>query len=285
MLTIADGATALSDLRTLVNAKLHNYAVPATATATGDGVSAIWELPHANIVEDSLDCTVASAAVTPTVDCPVGVATFATAPAEDAEIWVAYQHIRYPEDDVNAAINEALLEVWAEFHQVVIDTDSVTADATTYRYELPDDCAYLFRVEHLADSTSAPKRVRQWDVEEDEFTGTLILYQPEGSGTYRLHYVKQLTELTDDIPVDDTDALTMEEQGIPTQAKWGVVWLACAHLIESQLGQRARSNRFFNVEGSNVPKIYEIQRIAADYRGLAEIALARARKSPRVNRI
>jgi hypothetical protein len=251
MQTVASGSTTLSWLRAAVNEKLANYPLPASASATGDGVSAIWELPHANIVEDSLDSTVDDVAVTPTVDCAPGIATYDTAPATESEILVAYQYIRWSDDAVDAAINEAMLEIWGDLHQSYIDSTTITPASTTFRYELPLDCAYLFKVDYYADDSAPPTHVREWTVEEtrdDEGTGELattvhasylILYKPEASGTYRLHYVKMMTELA-----DDTDTLEVDA-GFPTQAKWGIVWLACSHLIMQQLAQRVRSNRFY----------------------------------------
>lgn len=275
-MAVAGGSTSLTDLTLIVNERLGNYAKPASEDAVGDGISTVFELTHSNIVAGSEVVEVAGVAADNTLLSDIGVVVFDSFPAEQAAVHVSYMYIQWTEKQVRDAINEALVEAWAEFHRDMTDETVVVADGTTSEFELPDDCSYLFRVEYRADPADAYSVVRQWRVNDTDYVNSVTIYNPESSGTYRINYVSSVVELA-------LGADTMEEAGVPTHAKWGVVWCACATLLGGLLGQRSRGNQFFNVEGSNVAKIYEIQKVMADYRSMAEIAFKKARRSPRIS--
>jgi len=272
--------TTFAEIIELVDEKLGNYARKASGTATGDGETTVFELLHGNITDGTLVLSIDSVVKTETTDYTVlyaqGIVTIDAAPAIDAVIAVSYEYDAWSESQVKNAINEGLYDVWSELHTVVADTTTITASATTHEYLLPTACAYLFRLDYRSSDTEGYTQEHGWRVVDKSGFHYVYIYSPQASGTYRLHYVNALVELTATSGTLEATAL------IPTKAKWAVVWFACSKLIAQQLSRRARSNRFFNADGANVPKVYELQRIVGDYQAMGELALKKAAKSPRV---
>lgn len=261
----------LTSLIDRVNRRLGNYPAHGETTLETDGTQTLFSLMHGNI--DSSTMGVSGYSGTYTLEEVGGYVTFAAAPPE-GDLTATYTYVQWGDDQVIEAINGAIYDVWAELHIIATDSTTIAVETGTYEYALPDDCAHLVRVDTRIAEQQGYLVTHGWRVLENEGVRTLYLYSPPATGTVRLHYVKDVTELAggDDL-LGDT---------LPAKAVEAVVWFACAALVAQQLAPRARSNRFFNADGPNVPKIYELQRIAGDFRALGELAVKKARRTPKV---
>lgn len=226
--------------------------------------------------DHSIVCTVDSVAETGfTADFDSGWIDFTAAPASGSEIIWSYHYNQYNDDDVLSAINVALAHIWAEVPKTTLDTTTITASSSTYEYALPSDCARLVRVDSRSSTTQPYEKENNWRVVENGATRYLYLFSaPSDGDTIRLHYVPEPTLFS-----YDTDTLTTVR--LPERAKWAIIYLSCFYLCEQKLLPRARTNQFKNAEGVNVPKPYEVQRIAADFRGLAELEMRKLRLGPK----
>lgn len=212
-----------------------------------------------------------------TMDFDSGWFTFDSgyAPGADLEVAWVYQYTQYNNADILSAVNAAVADVWAEIPKTTLDTSTITASSDTHEYALPTDCARLVRVDKRATANSPYEKEHNWRVVEDGATRYLYLFPAPTSGeTVRLHYVSEPTFFS-----SDTD--TMAAARLPERSKWAIIYLACFYLCEQKLLPRARTNQFKNAEGANVPKVYEIQRIAADFRSLAELEMRKLRLGPK----
>lgn len=224
----------------------------------------------------SVSCTVDSVAETGFIlDFDSGWVEFTAAPAADSTIIWSYHYSQYNNADILSAVNAAVADVWAEIPKTTLDTSTIAASSGTYEYALPSDCARLVRVDKRATANSPYEKEHNWRVVEDGATRYLYLFSAPTSGeTVRLHYVSEPTFFS-----SDTD--TMATARLPERSKWAIIYLACFYLCEQKLLPRARTNQFKNAEGANVPKVYEIQRIAADFRSLAELEMRKLRLGPK----
>lgn len=220
----------------------------------------------------SVSCTIDSTANTGfIVDFDSGWVTFASAPAEGGEILWVYEYSQFNDDDILSALNNAIADIWAEVPRVTLDTTSLVPDSSTFEYALPASCARLIRVDRRNSATSPYEKLRNWRVVESGATKYLYLFEaPTSSDTVRLHYVPEPTWFVDDLD-------TLAGIGLPERAKWALIYMACFYLCEGKLLPRSRTNQFKNAEGVNVPKIYEVQRVAADFRTLAELEMRKVR--------
>lgn len=229
-------------------------------------------------VPTSLVCTVDGEPNTDWVaDYDSGIVEFTSPPSPPgAEILWSYRYVQFNEADVSSAINMAIANVSDWVAPLVVDEETVTPQPGMYEYPLPPGCRRLLRVE-VKDTPESPYRVvRNWKVVRDAGESLLkFISQPSPGSTIRLHYVPGFAPFSSDATRIRGHLL------LPSDAKWAVVYLACATLCEQKLLPRARTNQFKNAEGVNVPKIYEVQRIAADFRALAEIEVRRLRLGPR----
>lgn len=221
----------------------------------------------------SVTCSVNNVASTAwEMDFTTGWVDFDEAPPDAAVILWKYLYTYYNADDIKSALNHAVATVWNEVPAATIVTLEGVANKT-YEYLLPSDCLRVTRVD-AGRHGSAYTLVHGWRVLEDGSNRTLYLYGVSDALTYRVHYIGAPGAL-----VADTD--TLGGIGIRNNAKWAVLYLAAAYLVESKLLPRSHTNRFFNAEGTNVPKVYEVQRIAGDYRALAELELRKLRLGPK----
>lgn len=231
--------------------------------AAGETVT-IW-------VPNSMACTVDATANTGwTMDFDSGWVDFTSAPGAGLEILWTYMYYQFNDKDILSSINAAVADVWAEVAQAKLDSATIVADSSTYEYALPTDCSRLVRVDSRSSDTSPYMQEHNWRVITNEGTRYLYLYTPSTGTTYRLHYVSEPTYFE-----EDTD--TLASRNIPERGKWAVIYMGCYYLIQGKLLPRARTNQFKNAEGVNVPKIFEVQRIAADFRALAEIEMRKVR--------
>jgi len=272
--------TTLADLRTLVTNYAGNYPLRQTCTASGDGVKTVFMLPDGNIDNGSVAVYVDTVLKTETthwaLDYNVGELSFVTAPGAGTDnISTTYYTVSYTDTQVDAAINQGIYKVWPLVAKTTINASAITLSSTTYEYALPGACAYLKRVDYRSSSTSPYIQEHGWRVVETGATRTLYLYNPQSTGTLRLHYISAPVELSDAAHTLETTAL------IPTRAKWAVVYYACSALKRQQLLRRSQSNVFHNAEKQNTVKLYELQRVIADFEAAAELELQRARSTPR----
>lgn len=193
------------------------------------------------------------------------------APDAGGEIIWNYIYSHYNKDDILSAINHAISDVWSEVPRTTTDTTTITAASTTYEYALPSTCLRLIRVDSRTSSTQPYEKLNNWRVVENGSTKYLYLFSaPTDGDTVRLHYIAEPGTM-------DEDSDTLAGVGLPERAKWAVVYGACFYLCENKLLPRARTNQFKNAEGVNVPKVYEIQRISADFRALTDIEMRKLR--------
>lgn len=270
-------ATTLSDIKREVRRLLSDLDETAYAQTTGDGVTMAFPLPDQNISADyNVGCLVNGVPTAGfTVDRDSGWVRFNTPPASGADIVWEYHYTQYNEADLLSAINDAVHNIWAEAPKTKLDTATIIAESNKSEYVLPEDCVRLIRVDRRSSPESPYEKVREWRVFEDNGAKYLyILSSPSPGETIRLHYIPEPTFF-----FDDTD--TMDMVRLPERAKWAIIYLTCFYLCEEKLLPRARTNQFKNAEGVNVPKAYEVQRIAADFRTLADIELRRMRLGPK----
>lgn len=272
--------TSLASLIDIIERKMQNWALFAQYTERGDGETYVFRLYRGATINGSVvvkvDGVVQVAPTQYTVDYEAGLLTFVTAPPDGAVIFISYQFKFYSQDDILDALNQAVVDVWAEIPPVSADTTTITGlSPGTYEYSLPDDCERIIRVEYRPTEMSMYELVTGWRVVRNGFTKMLKLLSPQPTGTYRLHYVASPGQFTS---IDDSlEGAT----GLPASAKWAVIYLACFYMLEDKLLSRVRTNQFKNAEGVNVPKIYEVQRVAADFRTLADVELRKLRIGPK----
>lgn len=221
----------------------------------------------------SVVCSIDSVASTAwEMDFATGWVDFTAAPIDGAVIVWKYLYTYYADADIKSALNQAIAALWVEVPAASTVTLSGIAN-TTYEYALPADCLKVTRVD-VGAAGSPFVQLHGWRVLENGPARTLYLYGVSDTLTYRVHYIPVPGLLS-------RDSDTLASVSVKDNAKWALLYLAAAYLVESKLLARAHTNRFFNAEGTNVPKIYEVQRIAADYRALAELELRKLRLGPK----
>lgn len=220
----------------------------------------------------TVQCTIDGVAETGwTADLENGWFTFSAAPLSGEILAWTYSYSQYSRSDILSAVNHAVFDTWNEVPRATTDTASIVADSSTYEYALPSNCLRLIRVEKRASATSPYEKENEWRVIESGSTKTLKLFQaPSPSETIRLHYIAEPGTL-------DEDSDTLAGAGLPERAKWSVIYGACFYLCENKLLPRVRTNQFKNAEGANVPKVYEIQRVASDFKTLADLEMRKLR--------
>jgi hypothetical protein len=279
--------TTLAELRTYVDQFMGNYPMRVSSVASGDGVQTVFMLPDGNLEEGSISVYVDDVLKTITthytIDYTTGELTFLSAPADGTDnIEVNYYVQPFMLDQVDAAINQGIYRVWPSVAKTKTDTTTITPASTTYEYALPADCAYLKRVDYSSADGQPYMKINSWRVLEDtdddatpEDLRYLYLYSPPATGTVRLHYIPK--------PVDLSDAADTLEYAsyIPTRAKFAVIYYACAVLKRHQLLRRSQTSQFHNAESASVVKLYELQRIVADFEAAAKLELESASMTPK----
>lgn len=84
-----------------VRALIPDKAIYDRASATGDGVTTTFELPHAPVVSGSVAATLDGVSTSAyTADLALGLVTFTAAPADGAAIVITYQHTMLSDEDL-----------------------------------------------------------------------------------------------------------------------------------------------------------------------------------------
>jgi hypothetical protein len=271
-------ATALSDLRTLVNRRLGNHLQWAAATDTGDGNSALFRLPNQNIVTSTLIVQVDGVNASGSLDDESGWYTFTVAPALSAVLTFEYAYVVWLDVRVDEAINSAIDELFGKFHVEGFNDDLLSEGGAEFVAKTSADVDLdpedrITRVEFWTGSRWA--KTERWSVAVQNGKKVIIFEVTPAIGTnIRISYHARPGNLT-------LDADTLETtSGLPTRAKEPIVLLACSSLITERMHHRIRDDRAHNTQGDNPVKSYEIQNDANYLRQQAEVLASKLRMAP-----
>lgn len=96
---------SVAQVRTIVNDKAQHD----RATATGDGASTLFEMPHGPVLTGTITVTNAGTAQTdPThysIDLDLGLITFVSAPSDGNALVFTYQHTLISDDDITTFLS------------------------------------------------------------------------------------------------------------------------------------------------------------------------------------
>ena len=273
------GTVTLADLRSRVNKKLRNFSYWVSYHDSGNGENVDFVMPVGNMVENSLTVTCTTAQTPPTIDLESGWIILSNAPEEDEDILFRYRAKVWDDDDIDEAINGAVRYLYSRF--VLEDTDESITTTTEYEYALPDDMAYVKRVEYKASGGTSYTTQKQngWEVFRSGGTRYLRLYGAlSADGTLRLVGFPRPGPL-----VKDTDTLEASAH-LDGMAQDPVVYYACWAVLHDVVSQKASSNAFLNAEGPNALRMIDVLRAADEFLKTCEMHAERLRSTPHFNR-
>ena len=273
--------TSLTELIRLVRMELQDFPQAMhDVDKEGDGVATKFRL-YQNVYEaDGVSITAAGTAIAAadfTVDYDSGWVTFDTAPATGSALVFDYSCVCHSDEQVTAAINAAIDDCYGPLVAMGENSTLTTTGATELLCETstgadlsPDD--HVERVEYWDDPTWV--LLHDWRINNHSGKKYIHFRRTPASGlTIRISYIARPGSLT-------SGAQTLEgTAGLPTRAREAVVLFACAKLVSSQRSARTHSNMFYNAEGNNMSKVYDLRMRIQDLQAEGGLALRKA--SPR----
>jgi hypothetical protein len=272
-----DGVS-LTELIRLVRMRIGDFPqLVKEADKVGDAVTVAYRL-FSNVYEaDGVTVTVDGTASSDyTVDYDSGWLTFNTAPEDGLAITFAYSVVLHTDEQIAEALNAAIddtfgsLVVQGENDDLVADgSERLLAEISAGNDLSPEDI--ITKVEYFSD----PQWVTFHDWRADNSVpGKKYLHWRRilNSGTQvRISYLVRPGSL-------DSGAQTLEgTAGLPGRAKEPIVLFACAKLVSQQMNARTHSNMFYNAEGANAAKQYDLRMRVMDLQAEGELALKRVR--------
>ena len=230
---------SLAEIRELINrTEIENNPVLGRSLFTGDGKQTQWYVapPGFYIYPDSFSVTVNDVAASYTLDSVSGIVTMDSIPAVDAVGVCQFTAVAFPDFQIDAAINRTIPNMFPQFW--VAERYLLTADGSTYEFEVPDEIEVVTSVDYQTASGTGgwSKQSRKRFTIEPDGTSTIIrYYTAPGAGTLRVHTVKRPNTFT-------YEDQTLSSLGLPKRALAPLISGTVYRLLMSKAALRIRTD-------------------------------------------
>ena len=222
-----------------VNQELENYPLLGTFSAEGDGETYIWHVPPIArfVVEDATFVVRINGSVynSYTMNYETGDITFATVPAEGAEIYIEFNHVHWLDEVVESAIAAAVDSTFPSFY--ISEVEEVSTDGSSFEYELTSIAVESVRQTEFRADTSGGWKVNTYGKKYECFwdgeTKTLRFYTAPAEGSLRVHLISR-------------PSITNGYINLPSRALSALVSYSCYYLLLQKMTRRLRSDVAIN---------------------------------------
>lgn len=274
-----------TELATRVRRMLSDYALPASARETADGVTNTWILPDRYIdpaslrVYKTVDTVVSEVTGTSqySFNPDNSASTFTPVPEATTVLDFTYTYTHWAEDDIIWALADAVHSLAPNFY-VRAQQDLTYTDER--RLELADPSGspvlHVSEVLHSYDGTTFERLVkhRHYRVERGEADATtLVFFSTMLSGTLRANYTLRAEPFT-------SASQTLADLGLPERTQRALVLYATWTLLEQRIIPRMRSDIAVVTQGEGVPTPYMLLQHSARIKALLDLELERQKMPP-----
>jgi len=271
------------ELAARVRRMLSDYAMPASATETGDAVTTTWILPDRYIDPLSLKVYMTAGGMVNDVTGSTlysfepdnSAIAFTSRPDLDVVLDFTYTYTHWAEEDILWALQDAVYDLAPTFYVTTVLPITATG---ARRYVITDPSGeppiYVRRVSVAEDSVTY-ERLSQasWRVERGELDEATLVFFEDVTGLIAVEYTMRAQPFA-------AAGDTLADLGLPQRCARSLVLYAAWTLIEQRMIPRMRSDTAVVSQGEGAVTPYMLLQHSARIKALLDLELQRQHMRP-----